>query len=798
MTCRGNIPEIQSMEGCPCDLRDFPGAMRIMAGLSSIPRQTGNFSEFRQAMLAGIRSKDPLLSWHAREGNDLGLMLIEMWAYICDSISFYDQVIANECYLRTAVQRDSVKKIASLLGYLPRPAVASVAYLAAIAEGNLPITIPAGTVFRSGSFDGNPPQVFETSRDLNIHPYTSKWLINPHIPDTLTEKNPLTLLVKPQNVINPGMHVLLYNSRNMDQSRILKVKEVAPFTTRNNISCIEVFLEDGVKFTEKTLLSNLTLLYPRQTARIIDYKSSTLILDKLYPGFADGDKILISMGRDYRWFKITGKPDTHDIKASPDTSVTINGSAYVIKGNMISATKITIDRAINETLEKVPEFQPWHITDSSELLLHFDMITAGTIINDADPGIGVLSEVTLKSPNDLLPAGFKPEHFIILDKNNTGYEVMAQLQNNPASLLINTDSPWKGPLDLPADAYGNILEVSRGETVRQEILGSGDASVAGQTFKLKKKPLTYLFSATSKSHQAIKSVLEVRVNGKLWKEVPAFFNALPSDQIYIVRQDEEGESYITFGDGTSGQRLPTGIDNIVANYRYGGGKISPPAGSITQIAKPVKGLKNVLNPVAAAGGDDPETIENMRSAVPKTSVLLGQIVSIRDVEAVVSNIPGVRGFEVEWNWCKTMQSPMVHVYFIGAESLCSFIVSRLSSLSEPNMTYQVQKALSIPVMVNIDLSVDPAFSPDDVISDAGKLLLNSSDGILSPERIGIGKPLFRSRIYKVLTSVEGVLGAGNISWNGEPFIEFAKRPDPGCYFDLESGGLFINGIRIYP
>ena len=40
--------------------------------------------------------------------------------------------------------------------------------------------------------------------------------------------------------------------------------------------------------------------------------------------------------------------------------------------------------------------------------------------------------------------------------------------------------------------YANIGDFSRGETVPSETLGVGDASLANQSFMLKKKPLTYV------------------------------------------------------------------------------------------------------------------------------------------------------------------------------------------------------------------------------------------------------------------------------------------------------------------
>ena len=174
---------------CICDDFRFPPETIIYAGLTEIPRQVGTFAEFRRALLRAIsirttaslenhplwslrflieRDRDGLKetlaaigNWRGRHPEDFGMMLLEMWAYVCDLTSFYDDVLAHESYVRTARRRESLRKLVAPLGYIPRPAVAALAELSAFAEGRQVVTLPPGTAFRSGAFDGNPPQVFE-------------------------------------------------------------------------------------------------------------------------------------------------------------------------------------------------------------------------------------------------------------------------------------------------------------------------------------------------------------------------------------------------------------------------------------------------------------------------------------------------------------------------------------------------------------------------------------------------------------------------------------------------------------
>ena len=139
-----------------------------------------------------------------------------------------------------------------------------------------------------------------------------------------------------------------------------------------------------------------------------------------------------------------------------------------------------------------------------------------------------------------------------------------------------------------------------------------------QSFTLKKSPLTYLPAPAENTPSGLTSTLKVYVDGLQWTEAPSFYGHRAEDEIYIVRQNDKDESVITFGDGAFGRRLNTGAQ-VVAYYRHGGGAAMPPAGSITQVAKPVKGLKSVRSPVAPYGGADAEPANSLQKYAPAVS-----------------------------------------------------------------------------------------------------------------------------------------------------------------------------------
>ena len=74
-----------------------------------------DYSSFRQALLDFLSTRMP--AWTERNEADLGMMLLELFAYTADNLSYMQDRVANEAFLETATQRRSVAGHLRLLGY---------------------------------------------------------------------------------------------------------------------------------------------------------------------------------------------------------------------------------------------------------------------------------------------------------------------------------------------------------------------------------------------------------------------------------------------------------------------------------------------------------------------------------------------------------------------------------------------------------------------------------------------------------------------------------------------------------
>jgi hypothetical protein len=74
-----------------------------------------DYSSFRQALLDFVAVRTP--AWIERSEADLGMMLLELFAYTADNLSYMQDRVANEAFLMTATQRRSVAGHLQLIGY---------------------------------------------------------------------------------------------------------------------------------------------------------------------------------------------------------------------------------------------------------------------------------------------------------------------------------------------------------------------------------------------------------------------------------------------------------------------------------------------------------------------------------------------------------------------------------------------------------------------------------------------------------------------------------------------------------
>jgi hypothetical protein len=147
-----------------------------------------DYASFRQVLIDYIPTLIP--AWKERHEADIGIMLLELLAYIGDDLSYYQDAVANESFLGTARQRISVRRLVKLIDYLISDGVSARAFvhlkLVAGTTGFVPSGSPVLTRINTQIDDQLPPHpavlaakylesgeaaaaaTFETQVDVNL------------------------------------------------------------------------------------------------------------------------------------------------------------------------------------------------------------------------------------------------------------------------------------------------------------------------------------------------------------------------------------------------------------------------------------------------------------------------------------------------------------------------------------------------------------------------------------------------------------------------------------------------------
>ena len=129
----GEEQSVQDACGCCAGVGiQAPALLYNRPGLAAIAYRIGTHSDVFASLLARLSSHEypALAKLRTRDSDDFSIALLDAYACMADVLSFYQERLVNESYLRTAGERLSLSELAWLIGYRLKPGVAAQTYLA--------------------------------------------------------------------------------------------------------------------------------------------------------------------------------------------------------------------------------------------------------------------------------------------------------------------------------------------------------------------------------------------------------------------------------------------------------------------------------------------------------------------------------------------------------------------------------------------------------------------------------------------------------------------------------------------
>jgi hypothetical protein len=868
-------PQLNNCGCCEGVEDQTPVLIENPPGLAALAYRVGTHSRFKQSMQVDLTRDASLRDLKTRRDDDPTIGLLDAWATVLDVLTFYQERIANEGYLRTGTERRSLLELARSIGYELRPGVAASTYLMFTMEdaAGAPrqAIIDVGTKAQSVPEQDEQAQTFETIEEITARPAWNELLPRMTRPQELKiEKEILRYANSAIEVrflyftgTNTGLapgDLLLVATTDPDAAPQTLARRVVRVAIDNELKRTQVEIETTGKIAagEPTAVppggfdiisfppnaptlpfNDANIAGQVLTKRLRESDLQTLLevnrwnADDLMAFIAKRNAILAVSGqavfafRERSGFFGNNAPPYASLRDKDGAPLFLDdwdkkgweiwrlypNESYSKSGTPIANTTSggTDDPCLERSIPGIVK-ESWAVfTDGGTPRIYR--------VNDAREssvvGFGMSGKVTVLKLLDLNGGGPTRPNFLV--RNTTAYVKSEELELaplpvsdvikaettaleldemilglHPGQLVVLSGEQQDAPgvvrqelLELQEiihyDGFSTILfreqsagagllysyvrktvrlnanvaRATHGETKR-EVLGSGDAAQAFQKFVLKQAPLTYVSAPTP---TGLASSLQLRVNDVLWEESPTLYRVSPLERTFVTRRSDEGKTTAQFGDGVTGARLPSGVENVTATYRVGlglGGMVK--AGQISLLLTRSLGLKEVFNPLPASGAADPETRDAARENAPFTVLTLDRIVSLRDFEDYARAYPGIGKAQAIWLW--QGESKIIHITIGGADGAPISTVSdlyknlRLSMEAVRDPGHRIQVASFEPLTFNVQakLLVTHGYLADKVQAAVTSAVLAA----FSFQRRAFGQAVTKSEVLSVMQGVEGV------------------------------------------
>ena len=801
--------------GCGGGCGELPTRYPISnpSGLTQLAYRVGTFATFRRALLQHLDGETELDAWNPTAGGDLGLQVLDWWAYIADILTFYNERIVHEHFVGTAQLDSSVKDLVGLLGYRPRPGIGATGTLAVVASGPGPLILRSGLAIASKATPGLESQTFETTASATFSQPTT---VPGPAPENLATAAPLAgppagappgaaeppahsqllarggVLVKgtPSSIaVNDRLLLTTKAWSSADQPAVIvRVTGLAVEKDAHGRKNTRVLLDGAGSLPSNAQATNYRLAYATHTAHLSTLPAgatvvtgSTLTLDAPARYLKAGDPLLVELpgagagvspGSAFDVVRLTEYAEllwyanaSASTPGTPPSGSTPGIPLVVAKLTVQAHTGANLSGAYAAQASKVAVRSGW--TDVGPLLdTPVHTLTA------------VPNKLTLARPPAAAAGVATPA--LVEDATGAGAMVTATPVAGSSEVTISGGS---ATLQAPLRLLWDLVKVSRGATVSEEKLGAGDATQAGQDFTLAKSPVTFLADFPGRSGDGYSSTVILTVAGRYWTEVPTLYGHGPEESVFCTYNDDEGKTHIRTGNGETGRRLPSGAA-VSATYRVGSGAAVPPAGSLSQVLTAVPNLRSVRNPVPPVGGSDPEPASDIRRLAPRSVLTFGRAISGDDYAAVAAAAPGVTRAASAWEWDPVEQRPTVRVYVGDDAGALASAKAALRAQADPNRPLTVVAAVPCLSALRVVLSLDPSYVPDAVYAQVRAAVL---DGLFRPGVLALGEPLYRSRIEELITAVPGVLASHQLMM---VWIRKGVHKSTGPRFSPGAGGFF--------
>ena len=707
--------------GCQDDLDCLPRHVCAPKPLTQIEISylAKDFASFRQIILDRLSLIMP--GWREDHLPDVGVMMVDMLAYVGDHLSYYQDAVATEAYLDTAKQRISVRRHARLVDYQMHEGCNSRAWVFVETLGGNITLKKDGVAFITGH-NGALPEGERILTDESLSAFN----------------------------LQPGLHEV-FEPMGEGEINLTEAHNEIRFYTWGDFECC---LPRGA--TSATLVDEY------------------LPVTQPPPPPDDGDDYAYQKGNQEEQ-NDEEKSEHYDKQSKPKRKLNLRAGDVLIFEEIVSPT--TGERSDADPAHRCAVLLT-KVTPAADRLTDQPVVEIEWAEEDALP-FPICLSATGDAPDceKLEPVTVARGNTVLVDYGHTigpedlGTVPIKEVQAECCDSSCTPEVPvvagrfgphlQEGPLTfsqpLPT-LYSTGPYIS--EDQDEDACPKEELSAAGLVRQDARLALPQIW---------LKSLLPGDTAVIEWQPRYDLLASLGDDDHYVVEIDNRARAHLRFGDGELG-RAPQPGEHFRASYRVGNGI----AGNVGAEAISHIVLKNRLsgitlrprNPLPATGGVEPESTAEVKMFAPYAfRSNLQRAVTAEDYARLAERHPRVEKATAILRWTGAQYEVIVAVdpkeKAEADEKLLDEVECLLRPFRRIGHELKVERAIYVPLDIEMTVCVKPGHLSGHIKADMFDLFGNAALpggrlGFFHPDRLTFGTGIKVSNLVALAQSVTGV------------------------------------------
>ena len=234
---------------------------------------------------------------------------------------------------------------------------------------------------------------------------------------------------------------------------------------------------------------------------------------------------------------------------------------------------------------------------------------------------------------------------------------------------------------------------------------------------------------------------------------------------FVVEVEDSGEARLRFGDGVFG-RQPPNLGALTAAYRIGNGRLGNVGReTILHVLTTLPGVRSLRNPLPAQGGQEPESMEEVRLYAPQAFRRQERAVTPEDYAAAAQKHPQVQRAQATLRWTGSWHTVFVTIDRAGGRVVDADFRDEMLAFLEPYRLAGHDLEVNGPLFVPLDLALDVCVRPGHFRADVNRALLDAlgsrtlpggKRGFFHADNFTFGQPVYLSQVITAALGVDGV------------------------------------------